>query len=139
MALLSGAISIWESAYSRGPARRLRHKRTRADARLKLGIMNTRILPTLGKQKRYWRKHDGHGAGNNSPYRRTRQRHVSLDAIGDRCRGHGDDRELPIWLDVLRPRHPKEVWLGSRFDPVGVYAICFVRNLARAGRRMVCR
>jgi hypothetical protein len=27
----------------------------------------------------------------------------------DRCRRDGDDRQLPIRLDVLRPRHPEEI------------------------------
>src|ERR1700756_2084895 len=89
------------------------------------------------KQKRYWRIHDGPGARNNSPYSRTRQRYVSLGAIGNWRRGDGDDRQLPIWLDVLRPRHPEDFRLGSRLDPVGLYAVRFVRDLARAGRRMV--
>ena len=51
----------------------------------------------------------------------------------------GDDRQLPIWLDVLRPRHPEEIRMGSRFDPVGVYAVRAVRDLAGAGRRLVRR
>src|SRR6266571_3645234 len=107
MAPLSGAISIWESAHSRRLAKRLRHKRTMGRRALEAwhneykNAANTRSK----KQKRNWRIRDGHGAGNNGPYSRARQRHVSLGAIGDRRSGHGDDRQLPIWLDVLRPRH----------------------------------
>src|SRR4051794_35199105 len=49
------------------------------------------------------------------------KRCVSLDPIGHwRC-GDGDDRQLSIRLDLLRPRHSKEIRMGSRIDPVGLH------------------
>src|SRR5882672_5020495 len=77
------------------------------------------------------REDDGHGS-RSGPCSSPRQRYLPLDAIGYRGRRDGDDRELPIWLDVLRPRHSEKIRLGSRLDPVGVHALRSVRNLAGA-------
>src|SRR3954471_5666207 len=102
--------------------------------------MNTTMPPerSLGNERRHGRLYDGYGAGN-SPYGHARQRYVSLDAVGGWRRRDGDDRQLSIWLDVLRPRHSEELRMGSRIDPMGVHALRAVRDLAGAGRRLVRR
>ncbi len=74
-----------------------------------------------------------------APAGHTGQRCLSLDAIGHRRRRDGDDRQLPIRLDILRPRYPEKIRMGSRIDPVGLHAVRAVRNLAGADRRLVRR
>ena len=112
-----------------------------ASPRLSLGIRNTTMHRSARHQREahaLGRFNDRHGSRDGSR-ERTRQRQLSLDATGDRRRRDGDDRQLSIWLDVLRPRHPEEIRMGSRLDPVGVHAVRAVRDLAGAGRRLVRR
>src|SRR6266704_3198011 len=71
--------------------------------------------------------------------RSTRQRGLSLDAADDRRRLNGDDRQLSVWLDLLRPGYPEDVRMGPRVDPVGVHPVRAVRDLARADRGLVRR
>src|SRR5947209_13761120 len=84
------------------------------------------------------RIYDGYGSWSGARGR-TGERRISLDTTGCRRRRNGDDRQLPVWLDVLRPRHPEEIRLGSRLDPVGVHAVRAVRDLAGADRGLVRR
>src|ERR1700756_99862 len=58
------------------------------------------------------RGHDGYGSWSRTGGG-AGQRCISLDAIGHRRRRDGDDRQLSIRLDILRPRHPEEIRMGS--------------------------
>src|SRR3954468_7174177 len=86
----------------------------------------------------FGRSYDGNGSGHGARSS-TCQRYLSLDAVGHRRSRHGDDRELSIWLDILRPRHPEEIRMGPRIDPVGIHPLRAVRDLAGADRGLVRR
>ena len=70
---------------------------------------------------------------NTAINQHARQRRLPLDAIAHRHRRHGDDCQLSVRLDAVRPRDRKDVQVETPGDRDRFHIVRLVGNVAGAG------